>query len=232
MKKIFKIYIVVWVVLLALFNLIAFAAGGFENTDKFTPSFWIGYAFITVAFIAQFICSYVAMKDDSPKKTFLNISLLSTSYIGLFVSFIVGGLCMLIPALPYWVGVIVCAIVFVLHLLAVLKASVAVQAIDRIDEKIQTQTFFIKSLTIDADTLMAMAKSDEAKAECRKIYEAVRYADPMSNAALSGIEGQITMKFAELKAAVEANHTEAVKENANVLLILIKDRNSKCKLLK
>ena len=57
-------------------------------------------------------------------------------------------------------------------------------------------------LTIDADTLMAQAKSDGVKAECRKVYEAIRYSDPMSNDALASVEGKISAKFAELSAKV------------------------------
>ena len=83
-----------------------------------------------------------------------------------------------------------------------------------------------------ADTLMAMAKSDVAKAECRKVYEAIRYSDPMSNDALAAVESQITVKFAALSDAVKANEADKVAELANEVCILVGDRNKKCKLLK
>ncbi len=233
MKTAFKTYIVAWVLFLAIFNAIAFALAARNGQAGFTASFWTGYILITVAFLGQLICSYIAMKDDNDlRKTFLNISLLSASYSGLIVSFIVGGLCMLISSLPYWVGVILCAIVLALNVLAVCKAKFAVEAVAGVDEKIKVQTFFVKSLTADADTLVAMAKAEEIKAECRKVYEAVRYSDPMSHDALSATESQITIKFAELQNAVETDDVNAVKEKANAVLILIKDRNNKCKLLK
>ncbi len=232
MKKKFNLYIVVWAVLLALFNVIAFISVGWAGQEKYTPSFWIGYVLITVVFIGQLICSFVAFKADSAKKLFYNISLIRTSYIGLIVSFIVGGLCMLISPLPYWVGVIVCAIVLAANVLFVLKATAAIDEVERIDTKVKTQTFFIKSLTVDADTLMASARSETIKAECRKVYEAIRYSDPMSNDALDSVEGQITVKFAELSEAVKADDAEKVTEIGNEVIVLIGDRNKKCKLLK
>jgi len=232
MKRRFNLYIVAWGVLLALFNVIAFVSVGWAGESKYTPTFWIGYVFITVMFIGQFICSYMAFKADNAKKLFYNISLIRTSYIGLIVSFIVGGLCMLISPLPYWVGVIACAIVLVVNVISVLKATAAIDEIERVDTKVKTQTFFIKSLTIDADTLMASAKSEAVKAECRKVYETIRYSDPMSNEALSSVEGQITVKFAEFSEAVKANDAEKVTEIANEVVILVGDRNKKCKLLK
>ena len=232
MNKRFNLYMIYWAVLFVLFNVIAFVSVGWEGQEKYTPSFWIGYVFITVMFIGQLICSYVSFKDDSAKKLFYNISLIRISYIGLIVSFVVGGLCMLISPLPYWVGVIICTIVLVLNVLSVLKATAAISEIERIDTKVKTQTFFIKSLTVDADTLMACAKSETAKAECRKVYEAIRYSDPMSNDALASVESQITVKFSELSYAVKEDNAEKVAEIANEVVILVGDRNKKCKLLK
>ena len=100
MKKGFKFYAIAWFILLALFNVIAFVSVGWIGQEKYTASFWIGYAFITLSFVGQLACAYSAFKADSAKKLFYNISLIRTSYIGLIVSFIVGGLCMLISPLP------------------------------------------------------------------------------------------------------------------------------------
>ena len=232
MKKRFNLYIVALAVLLALFNVIAFVSVGWAGQEKYTSSFWIGYVFINVMFIGQLICSYMAFKADSAKKLFYNISLIRTSYIGLIVSFIVGGLCMLISPLPYWVGVIVCAIVLVANVLSVVKATAAIDEIERIDTKVKTQTFFIKSLTVDADTLMASAKSEAVKAECRKVYEAIRYSDPMSHDTLSSVESQITVKLVELSEAVKTDDANKVIAITNEIVVLVADRNKKCKLLK
>ena len=232
MKRRFNLYIIIWAVLLALFNAIAFVSVGWAGQEKYTSSFWIGYIFISLMFVCQLICSSIAFKADDAKKLFYNISLIRTSYAGLIASFIVGGLCMLISPLPYWVGVIVCAIVLAANVISVVKATAAIDEIERIDTKVKMQTFFIKSLTVDAGTLMASAKSDAVKAECRKVYEAIRYSDPMSNDALDSVESQITIKFAQLTDAVKADDAEKVAEIANEVVILVGDRNNKCKLLK
>ena len=100
-----------------------------------------------------------------------------------------------------------------------MKATAAIDEIERIESKVKTQTFFIKSLTIDADTLKASAKSEAVKAECRKVYEAIRYSDPMSNDALASVESQITVKFAALSDVVQANDPAAVAELANEVIV-------------
>ena len=227
MKKNFKLYLVAWAIVLALFNVISFVVPAEKTT-----SFWIGYIFISLTFIGQLACSYTVFKDNNATKIFYNLSLVKIGYVGLIASFVVGGLCMLISPLPYWIGVVACAVVLAANILSILKATAAVAEVERIDSKIKVQTSFIKMLTIDADTLMAQAKSDAVKTECRKVYEAIRYSDPMSNDALSSVESQISAKFAELSDAVKADNFTNVAEIANEVVILIGDRNKKCKLLK
>ena len=54
----------------------------------------------------------------------------------------------------------------------------------------------------------------------------------MSNDALAFVESQIAAKFAELSDAVKADDAEKVAEIANEVVVLVGDRNKKCKLLK
>ncbi len=232
MKKNFKTYLVVWGLLLTLFNVIAFVAPGWITHEKYTASFWIGYVFISTSLIGQLICAVYAMHRETAKRAFLNIPLISASYGGLIASFIFGGLCMLISSLPYWAGVILCAIVLGLNVLNLIKAKVVVDAIASTDDKIKSATFFIKAMTANAETLLSVAKTDEIKAECKKVYEAVRYSDPMSIDALSELESRIGDQFAVFSDAVNTSNADAAKNAAETLLILIKDRNNKCKLLK
>lgn len=233
LNKTCKLYLIVWGSLLALFNLIAFLAPGWVGEEKYTASFWIGYIFITLAFIGQLACAALSMKDaDTLQKKFYGLSIVRVSFTGLIASFVIGGLCMLISPLPYWVGAIFCCIILVANIFASIKATFAVEHYNKVDEKIKVQTFFIKSLTADASTLIARAESEEIAEECRKIYEAVRYSDPMSHDALSSVESQITIRFSALTDAVVANDLAAVKTAAKELTVLITDRNNKCKLLK
>ena len=101
-----------------------------------------------------------------------------------------------------------------------------------IDEKIKVQTFFIKSLTVDAEHLMNTSKTTELKALAKKVYEAIRYSDPMSNAVLVEVEEKIQNGFSDFENAVNGEDFELASSTADELLSLIDIRNKKCKLLK
>ena len=233
MKKSFKIYSLIWAICLAVFNVITFATPNeIGGVSKFSGSFWVGYIFITIAFLGQLTCAFVAFKAEKLKKFFYNIPLLSISYGGLVAMLIVGSIFMAIPVLPEWIAIIVCVIILAFNTIAIIKATAAADIVSGIDEKIKAQTFFIKSLSVDAQSLMTSAKSDELRAETKKVYEAIRYSDPMANAALSDLDAQIEKQFNAFSDAVKADDAELAKETADTLVEMVERRNQKCKLLK
>ena len=233
MKKSIGVYSVIWAICLAVFNVIVFVTPNeIGGVSKFTASFWVGYVFITVAFIGQLVCAFFALKAENVKKMFYRIPMISISYTGLILMLIAGGIFMAIPTLPEWIGIIVCAIILAFNAIAVIKAIAAAEVVGGIDEKVKTQTFFVKSLAADAQSLMASAKSDELRTEAKKVYEAIRYSDPMANDALAELDIQIKRQFNAFSDAVKAEDDELAKETADALAEIIERRNQECKLLK
>ena len=100
------------------------------------------------------------------------------------------------------------------------------------DNEIKTKTFMIKSLTADAEHLLAAAQSAEIRNECEKVYEALRYSDPMSNVALQELNEQVQRQFSSFEDAVKSADLELTIMNCKELLVLIDKRNKQCKLLK
>lgn len=233
MKKTFNYYGICWLIALAVFNVIAFVTPNeIAGVSKFNGAFWAGYIFITIAFVGQLGCAYKAFKAEKLKKMFYNIPLISVSYTGLIAMLVVGTICMAVPFIPYWIGIIFCLLVLAFSAISVIKATVAADTVSEIDEKIKAQTQFIKLLTADAEHLMVSSKTAELKAEAKKVYEAIRYSDSMSNDALFDIEGQIQSEFTFFSQAIKSEDLDLAKSVSGELLNLIDGRNKKCKVLK
>lgn len=226
MKKIFKYYAAIWALLFVLFQVVAFSVGIIHRAN-----FWIAYLFLVITMIGQLGCAYFLLKPEKPEKIFLNISVLRVSILGMIVSMAVAVVCMAVTAIPTALCVIVNCAVLVFAVIAVLKANVAAETVGKLDDKIKKQTFFIKSLTVDAENLAASAKKQESKEVCKKVYEAVRYSDPMDNEALASAESEITVKFQQFSKAVAANSND-IEAIAEELILLLEDRNKKCRMLK
>ena len=232
MKK-FGVYSAIWAIALGIFNLIVFLTPNeVDGMDKFGGAFWVGYIAITVAFIAQLICALFAFKKKNLTKLFYNIPLIKISYTGLVVMLIAGTLCMAIPNLPNWIGILVCAIILLLNAISLIKASAAAHIVAGVDQKIAAETAFIKGLTADAQVLMNSATSDELRAEAKTVYEAIRYSDPVSNTALASLDAQIGRQFTAFSAAVKGEDLELAKNEAAALVEMLESRNQQCKCLK
>lgn len=233
MNRHFKSYIAVWTILIALFNIICFIAPEtLEGVNKYSGSFWSGLVFINVAFIGQLICAYIALKPDNITRLFYNIPMLTISYTGMVVTIIAGVICMAIHNLPNWVGSIICIFILAFVVIAVICSSTAGEIVSEIDEKVDSETLFIKFLIPDAELLVQKAKDGKTKQICSKVLDAIRYSDPVSNSALADIEGQITVKFYDFSEAVKADSYNILSELGNEILILLADRNKKAKLIK
>lgn len=229
MKKTFGFFAIIWAIVLALFNVIVFVT---PSATKFTDVFWTGYIFITIAFIGQLACAFFAFKPSDKQKVFYNIPLITVSYSGLIAMLVAGTACMAIPTLPNWLGIIICVLILGITAIAILKATFAASVVAEIDQRVKVKTFFIKSLTVDAEHLMNTSKTAELKALAKKVYEAVRYSDPMSNAVLVEAEEKIQGAFSDFENAVNGEDFELASSTADELLSLIDIRNKKCKLLK
>lgn len=226
MRNSFKYYTAMWVVLGIIYNVMAFMV-----PHAYTASFWIGYWLIMIALLGQLFCAYQVFQEKNVQKVFYHIPLITISTRGLLISFVAGSLCMVIKFFPYWISAVICVLVLGSIVMALLRAKIAADAVSDMDQRIKEQIFFIKSLTAEANNLTMRAVSEADKAACKKVYEAIRYSDPMSSESLSSVEAEITQAFQQFEAAVVSSEKET-KEIAAVLLRLVAERNEQCKLLK
>ena len=65
------------------------------------------------------------------------------------------------------------------------------------------------AVTADADSLLSRAKSEPVKAACKKVFEALRYSDPVSAYGLVDVEERIKAEFDVLTDAVIADDPKA-----------------------
>lgn len=232
MKKNFKFYALTWAIFLAAINVIVFLVRpiipGYEV--HYDARFWVAWLLVVAAFVSNLCCARLAFQAENLEKLFYKLPLITVSRTGLVVMLVLGAVLMLIPNCPAWIVAVVCVAVAAITAAAVVKAHWAGETVNDIQEKVKTQTQFIKLLTVDAETLLRKAKTPEAKVAAKKVYEALRYSDPMSSDALARVEAELAEKFQTLEAAVlsGAGATEA----ADSLLETLAERNGKCKALK
>ena len=233
MNKTFKKYSLIWIICITLFNVVAFVTPCANNgVSKFSGSFWIGYIFITIAFLGNLGCSHLVFKSKNLKKLFYNIPLIRISSIGLFVMLIFGGLAMVISGFPIWISVIVCFAVLAFTAIGIISSFQTADTVESIDTKIKTNTEFIRIYTMRAENLIVRAKTDDLRKLCEKVYKAFRYSDPISNEKIIYIEKEIEKIFNQFETAASTEDIDNCLTIADKLIVLISERNNAVKLYK
>ena len=237
MKKAFKIYLIAWAIMFVLFNVVVIAlpkettvAG--VTVTKLGGLSWITLIVFELCFVGHLVCTWFALKRNKLSGMFYRLPLIRLSYACVIVTLVLGCLAMAIPGLPSWIPLVLTLAVMAIYVFAILKAAAAAEIVEEIDEKVKAKTAFIKTLTVDANTLCSRAKSEPVKTACKKVFEAVRYSDPMTSEALADIESRIRTEFDAFTDAVITDNADAATASADELLTLIKERNSRCKMEK
>ena len=174
----------------------------------------------------------LTLNISSTEKLFLQISQFKTAYWLGILSIVLSAVYMFVNIVPDWVVYVLFVVVCGVCAISIIKAKTAAALVEGVDEKIKVQTQFIKLLTVDSEHLVSSSKTVELKETAKKVYEAIRYSDPMSSNTLADIEGQIQSEFTFFSQAIKSEDLELAKSVATELLNLIDSRNKKCKVLK
>lgn len=202
------------------------------SSPRYNADFFTAIAIVILGYSFALIATFIGLKkSETSEETFYGIPFVYSGLITFILIVIWSGISLLIR-INVLLQIIVAVVIFMFAAIRLFKASAARKIVVERGEQIKSQISFIKSLTIDSENLIKRAKSDTVKSYCKKVYETVRYSDPMSTEVLSDIEAKITEKMNEFSNAVISDDSEKVMDISDELITLIGERNNKCKAFK
>lgn len=219
-------YIIVSVLILGVFNVIAFAI-----PFNHTATYWIGYGATMLAIVVAFSSAFYAFRGDRRSK-FYGFPLIGLAWAYLITQTIVGIIFMAASMIPMFVALIVCVLIFAGFMIGMIAADNTRDVIESIDTKVKQKTFFIKSLQLDMNDLMNGVTDPELSKALNELSDEISYSDPVSMEQLSSVESRIEDGMMDLKALIESGDTNAAISKANEVKRLVIQRNDKLKLLK
>lgn len=228
MKKGNTVYLVFWVLSVALFNFICFIIPSNVNGyNKYGGAFWPCYAIIMISFIihAVYILKVPTDKRETP--------VVYISYFGLLLMFIASGICMAIPAVSYWVGAIICAVILVFSIVFIMTSHVVGERAIQGNQRLNSKVALMRGIQDDAKLLGSKAKTKETKNLAKKIDDAVRFSDTTSNPSLESEELEIKYQINKVGVLMENNaDIDEISKLTEEICLMIDERNLKCKSLK
>ena len=202
------------------------------TTPRYDAAFYAVISVMVLGYIFAIISTFIGLrKSKTAEGTFYGIPFVYSGLVTYIVITIWCGVALFFGFNPL-LQAVVAIIIFACALGKLLKKTAARELIEQRGEQVKQQTQFIKLLTADAESLVSAAKTEETKVIAKKVYEAIRYSDPMSVPELDDIEAQIRTKFAMLVDAIKNDDIELTTASAKELINLVNDRNNKCRVLK
>lgn len=230
MSKNIKRYFIIIAILLVVYNLLVFVIP-FPHVNPDT--FWVAYLGGMVGLLAQGYIAYLAFNNKESLKSMLyGFPLVRIGVIYLIAQLSVSLLAFVLGAfidVPTWVVLLLEIILLALAVIGLITSETYREEIEKLERSEPLTTKFIYDLRVDAKLLIEKYSSSSIYSDLYKLQQEIQYSDPKSNDTLLDIEDEINRKFVELKELLSNEDLDNAKKLIDNLLLLIKERNYRCK---
>lgn len=209
---------IIYLIAFGIFNMLVFFL-----TDERNNVFWTSYAFMSIAFVVQIVSMLLAFKSMEVESAFLGIPLASLSIYYFFAAIFVGAVFMFFQIAPFKLAFALQSIILGVYIIIAIISLFTRDVVQEVNDNIKESVTAMKVLNVDVDSILAMAEDPSLKSALKKLSETVKYSDPMSNEAVSEIEGEIMAVIDEIRIYSEnGQNEEAIKGCKNAELLFLK----------
>ena len=217
------IYVIVFAVLnLAIFLLI----------NERNSVFWTSYIFICLAFLVRAVSVMLAYRTLETETVFMGIPLGSLANYYFFAAVFVGVVFMIFQTAPFKLAFLMQILVLAIYSVVAIMALMARNVVQDVSDNVRGSVQSIQTLKADVDIYIPQVTDPELKKALQKLSETIRYSDPMSNAAVADIEGQIMQNMNDLRVRIENNQNQEAVQICRDIEVLFLQRNSLLKATK
>ena len=226
-----KMLATILAILFITYNVILFILSGF--TDH-TAVFWLSWAFMMISFGAMACVGLILGKQGMFLRDWLfGYPIIRHTTLYLVFEFVASTIFIIFEQQVGLGWTFSLQFLFLaVYLVFAISCFMAKETISDIHTKVSDKTRFIKMLRADAEMLTEKCADAETKEQCQQLAEAIRYSDPMSSKALFELEKELALAVSECDKAVAANDFESARKLCEKAMLLLAERNKKCKTLK
>lgn len=221
-KKSIGMSLAIWAIVFVVYNLLIFL---FLKPQ--TAVFWLSYGFMVLAFGLQILGMYLSFKDFSVQAVFFGIPLAQFTLFYFCAEFFMSLVFMIFQfitwKIPVFLQILLLAVYAVVAIVSVATRDAAVAAKD----KVQKSAAVMRNNTVDIEMLQDEAKDPELKNQLRRLAEAVRYSDPMTNDIVADVDARIRQETFALQTYCQDGDVNQAKDSCAKLQRLYVERNKK-----
>lgn len=221
-------FFIVLAILFAVFTVIAIALPLAK-----TATFWLSYVFAVIALAVQIYAYPKAFAGESVKSKFYGFPIARITTVYLIAQLALSLIFMLAAKwVPAWIPVILFAVLLGATAIGFITAEGMRDEVERQDTVHKANVGTMRALQSKAVFVASQCEDAETKKALNAFAEALRFSDPVSSAATSDIEENLTGLVEELGNAVLDKDYSATRTLCAKASSLLADRNRMCKLNK
>lgn len=226
-----KYLIGIAITVLIVYNIALFGIAGFIGH---TATFWISYVFQLLTFVAIIIAlALLENKNLRLHDWLFRLPLIKHSVIYAFCELIVSVTFMIVSHKLFWgIALAVQIILLGIYLVFALSCLVAKEMVTEVNNNINIHNTNIKLLRLDAEMVARTTHDEVVKEAFTKLAEQIRYSDPMGSDKLAELENELSICVKSAFDAVKRNDSKQSMEYYNRAVLLLVERNEKCKIYK
>ena len=214
-----------YMVILFLYSVFVFSV----FSSAYSPVFWIGYIATFISYVISFSLSYIVfVKNISPTNRFLGLPLHHVGILYASLQTIFSLIFMAIPAIPFLVSVLIQIFLFGISTITLVSTQGARNYIEHMDDSVKEKRMFIIETANQIHLLETKAEEKSIQNSLHKVYETIRYSDPMSSEKLEHVETQMKTTLQELQTAALSHQVDTIEKKCQELCILAEQRNMLC----
>lgn len=221
-KKTIGMSLAIWGIFFAVYNLLVFMI-----LRPRTPVFWLSYGFMVLAFGLQILGMYLSFKDFTVEAVFFGIPLAHFTLYYFFAELFMSVVFMIFQNVPWKIPFILQTLMLAVYGVVAIVSVFTRDAVVAAKDNVQNAAAAMRLDTIDIEMLRDEAKDPELRNQLRRLAEAVRYSDPMTNAAVADVDGRIKQETMALRTYCEDGDVAAAKDSCARLQRLYVERNKK-----
>ena len=214
-------------VILAAYNILYFVIP-FNRTLSQT-SYWITYGCTTFVVLFMAVLVFIGIGDKNKKSRVFGLPILYLGFMAIIIQLIFDIIVMVIGnwlEFKSWITIVFETLFLSVFFISLIVRTAYKDTIKKID-KLSTKENFIRDLRVDLEVLSSGVENDLLKEPLNKLFEKVKYTDPVSSKNVFDIEDEILNKIITLRAEIQDNQIEKALKTIKAIDSLITERKLK-----
>lgn len=198
----------------------------------YTPVFAVELVFTVLTFLISLIVINILLpryqKGDMEEYMLTGNQMIAVAlYVVIQTGFSI--YCIYVGKSQLFIDLVISLVILIGFIAALMMTGFGRNHVKEVEQHFQDKTSRMKSIKLSVKGMSELVNDTELKKQVQRLEDEIRYSDPVTREDLVGIETEIEDKISKLKKCITSGDANEIKLLTEELMIIVKERNNRCK---